>query len=109
MKHLLLLRHAEAEAAPPGSKDSERPLTGHGRVQAAHAAQCIAQTGLSVDTILASPARRTRETAAILVARLNLSVPLRYEAGLYLASPDTLLHSINRCHAATETLLLIAH
>jgi len=109
MKHLLLLRHAEAEAAPPGSKDSDRPLTAPGRLEAADAAQCLARTGLTIDSILASPVRRTRETVAILLARLSLSVPPLYEASLYLATADTLLRSINACDAATQTVLLVAH
>jgi phosphohistidine phosphatase len=109
MKHLLLLRHAEAEAAPPGSNDSERALTQRGRLQAADAAQCVARTGLKIDAILSSPALRARETAAILVTRLSASVPLLYEPSLYLATADTLLRSINGCDAATQTVLLVAH
>jgi phosphohistidine phosphatase len=109
MKHLLLLRHAEAEAAAPGASDNDRPLTEHGRLEAMDAAQCISRTHLQIDAVLASSARRTRETAAIVVSRLNLSVAIVHESSLYLATADTLLRAINACHAPTQTLLLVAH
>jgi phosphohistidine phosphatase len=109
MKHLLLLRHAVAEVATPGASDAERPLTDAGHLEASDAAQCIARAGLKIDSILASTARRTRETADIVVARLTLSVPIVHDASLYLATPDTLLYAINGCQASTQTLLLVAH
>jgi len=64
---------------------------------------------LQIDAVLASSARRTRETAAIVVSRLNLSVAIVHESSLYLATADTLLRAINACHAPTQTLLLVAH
>jgi len=109
MKHLLLLRHAEAEAAAAGAPDADRPLTERGRLEAMEAAQCIARSALKIDSILASTARRARETADIVVARLSLSVPIDHEVGLYLAAPDTLLRAINGCPERTQTLLLVAH
>jgi phosphohistidine phosphatase len=109
MKHLLLLRHADAQAAAPGSNDSDRPLTAHGRRQAADAAQCVARTGVQIDAVVASPAQRTRETAVILLTQLNLSIAPRYEPSLYLATADTLLRAINECHAQIHSVLLVAH
>jgi phosphohistidine phosphatase len=109
MKHLLLLRHAEAEAAPPGASDIDRTLTERGRLEAMDAAQCIAQAGVSIDAILVSPSRRTRETAAIVAAQLNLSVPVDHEPVLYLGAPDALRRSLNGCRARAQSVLLVAH
>jgi len=60
---LILWRHAEAEEGGP---DLERKLTSKGRKQAARMAEWLQQRLPSKYTVLASPARRARETAQAL-------------------------------------------
>ena len=76
MKRLLLLRHAAAEPADAGTEDIDRPLSPRGRGEALEVADRIARAGLRCDALLVSPALRTRETATIVAAELDLPLPL---------------------------------
>ena len=110
MKHLLLLRHAEAEQSPPGLGDSDRMLTERGHSEAREAAASIAATALSIDIVLASPARRTRDTITIVAARLGLPASsIEYEPRLYLGSPDALLQALRLIRPDAHTALLVGH
>jgi phosphohistidine phosphatase len=106
---LLLLRHAEAEAAQPGLPDMERPLSARGRTEALDAADCIAAAELRIDTILVSPALRTRETATIVAAELDIADVLHFEPALYLGAPDALLLPVQRCSADAQTVMMVGH
>jgi phosphohistidine phosphatase len=106
---LLLLRHAEAEAAHPGLADMDRPLSERGRNEALDAAECIAAAELRVDTVLVSPALRARETATIVAAELDVADALHFEPTLYLGAPDELLLPVQRCTAEAQTVLLVGH
>ena len=108
-KQLLLLRHAHAEEAPPGSADIDRPLSLRGRAEALDAARCIAAAGLRCESVLVSPALRTRQTAAIVAAELDLAKQPRLDAALYLGNADALLAPLQRCANSLQTLLLVAH
>jgi phosphohistidine phosphatase len=109
VKQLLLLRHAEAESAPPGSKDHDRALTEHGRREAAAAALVIAAVPLHIDLILVSPARRTRETAALVATRLGLELEKTVVNELYLASPDDVLQVLSTRAGTSSVVLLVGH
>jgi phosphohistidine phosphatase len=106
MKHLLLLRHGEAQVAA-GSMDFERALTLQGRGEVTDAIDCINRAGLRVDATLVSPARRTRETAAIVHAALKVRID--YEPTLYLGAPDILLQAVQSCRTDALSLLLVGH
>jgi len=60
---LILWRHAEAA---PGSPDSARPLTDHGRTQAALVARWLLERLPRELRLVVSPARRAQETARAL-------------------------------------------
>ncbi len=66
---LILWRHADAAQ---GSRDLERKLTARGRKQAARMAEWLAARLPSRTTVLASPARRARETADALGTRYKI-------------------------------------
>jgi phosphohistidine phosphatase len=57
---LILWRHAEAA---PGDPDASRPLTGHGHRQAQAMARFLSPRLPADVRVIASPARRTQETA----------------------------------------------
>src|SRR5579875_2861703 len=64
MHQLLLLRHANAAAAPPGLPDHARPLTAVGRAAAGAMGRAMRRLGLQPDLVLVSSARRTRRRVA---------------------------------------------
>jgi phosphohistidine phosphatase len=106
---LLLLRHAEAAAAHHGQADIDRPLSDQGRAEAIDAAGCMAAAQLRIDTVLVSPALRTRETASIVAAELDIADELRFEPALYLGEPAALLPPLQRCPDSAQTVLVVGH
>ncbi|MFI1835677.1 bifunctional RNase H/acid phosphatase [Streptomyces olivaceoviridis] len=76
---LVLLRHGETPLTPQkrfsGSGGTDPSLSAAGREQAHRVAEALARRG-TIQAIVASPLARTRETAEIVAARLNLDVTL---------------------------------
>ncbi|MFT4201075.1 SixA phosphatase family protein [Gordonia sp. (in: high G+C Gram-positive bacteria)] len=102
---LVLLRHGKS-GYPEGILDHERPLAPRGDRQAALAGRWMREEGLTVDAVLCSTARRTRET----LARTGVDAPAQFFDDLYDASPSTILETI-RMHApeSAHTLLVVGH
>ncbi|MEU5625236.1 bifunctional RNase H/acid phosphatase [Streptomyces tendae] len=126
----VLLRHGETPLTPQkrfsGSGGSDPSLSPVGREQAERVAESLARRG-TIEAIVASPLARTRETAGIVAARLNLAVAVeeglretdfgawegltfgevrdRYPADLdaWLASPDAEPTGGGESFAATAT------
>ena len=110
MRHLTLMRHADARVKDHGVSDLERPLSRRGLSAAETMAQRLAELELVPDLILVSPARRTQQTAEILAKELAL--PARRvlrEEGLYLASAADLLRVVQGTGPRIGHLLLVAH
>ncbi|MEU6671544.1 bifunctional RNase H/acid phosphatase [Streptomyces sp. NPDC046727] len=80
---LVLLRHGETPLTPQkrfsGSGGTDPSLSVTGREQAHRVAEALARRG-TIQAVIASPLARTRETAGIVAARLNLDVTI--EEGL---------------------------
>lgn len=108
MRELLLLRHAEAMAAGPDGRDSERPLSLHGEVQARAAGTWLAGHGATPDAVLCSPARRAQMTADAAGRALPLPPPLFLPA-IYQATPGELLSLIETHAADARQVLLVGH
>ncbi|MDN3263460.1 bifunctional RNase H/acid phosphatase [Streptomyces sp. CSDS2] len=76
---LVLLRHGETPLTPQkrfsGSGGSDPALSAVGREQAYRVADALARRG-TIQAIVASPLARTRETAGIVAARLDLDVTI---------------------------------
>lgn len=76
---LVLLRHGETPLTPQkrfsGSGGTDPSLSAAGREQAHRVAEVLARRG-TIQAVVASPLARTRETAEIVAARLNLDVTL---------------------------------
>ncbi|MFI5990954.1 bifunctional RNase H/acid phosphatase [Streptomyces sp. NPDC051362] len=75
----VLLRHGETPLTPQkrfsGSGGSDPSLSDVGRQQAERAATALAARG-TIQAVVASPLARTRETAAVVAARLGLDVTI---------------------------------
>ena len=93
-RRLTLLRHGHAEASAPGG-DIDRALDELGRTEVTAAAAALALFEKPTRLIVSS-ARRTRETAAILIQTLTLqTAQIEYLPELYLASAATLRRVID--------------
>jgi phosphohistidine phosphatase len=102
---LLVLRHGQADNAPPGGSDADRPLSAAGRRAAAALAPVVEQ--LDPDLVLCSSALRTRQTAEQLA--LDPGVDLRFEPGLYGAEVDELVEFVRLVDDDVATVLIVGH
>jgi phosphohistidine phosphatase len=110
MAELILMRHAAAVAGAAGGTDFDRPLSGSGRAAAVQAARRLAASGVTPERVLYSPARRTRETAAIVARELSLDpAALESVPALYSANPPAIRQAIERGHGRASTLLVVGH
>ena len=81
MLHLLLLRHAKAMPAGNGIADRDRALATRGQRDAGLMGEAIAME--PPDAVLCSPAKRTRETLAAVVAHLDREPSTTFPEDLY--------------------------
>jgi phosphohistidine phosphatase len=101
-RRLVLIRHAQAGAAPV---DADRPLTAHGLRRATAIGAWLAAGGLVPDRVLVSPARRTRQTWA----RAGGGLPPVVEPRLYDNTVDALLEAITETPADVALLAVVGH
>ncbi|MFN4120495.1 SixA phosphatase family protein [Acidovorax sp.] len=103
MMDLILWRHAEAEECPEGSDDLARPLTARGEKQAARMAAWLDRQLPEGLRVLASPARRTEQTASALGRKFKMRAEL-----LPGATPQDLLE-LAQWPRARGAVLIIGH
>jgi phosphohistidine phosphatase len=107
---VILIRHAHAEWPNYHGADFERPLTERGLAEARTSARAISDAGHRPTLLLASPARRTRQTAEILAEEFQLPVSaVRFIDSLYNASAGTLASELGQAAAPTGITVLVAH
>ena len=110
MKRLTLMRHADARWNDPAITDLERPLNRRGTAAAQAMARRLLDLELVPDLLLASPARRTQQTADIVARELSLPARrVRREEALYLASASDMLKLVYGTGPRVAHLLLVAH
>lgn len=106
MRTLLLLRHGKAVASDPAG-DHDRALNERGRAQSKAAGELLGRLGLEPELALVSDAKRTQETATLVLAAAHPEV--RIEAGLYAASVETLLGAVRAVPDETRRVLVVGH
>jgi phosphohistidine phosphatase SixA len=109
MHELILLRHAEAQSAPPGGEDAVRRLSGRGEQEARAAGAWLKQHGKRPDRVLCSPSERTCATANLALSELEeRSPPLRVADEIYNATPGELLALLDQ-QGDADSVLLVGH
>lgn len=103
-KTLYLLRHAEAESAPPMGNDHSRPLSAAGRDAARRLQNFLAAHDHQPQQALVSDALRTLETARL--AQIGNTTE---ESRLYLATAEDMMAMIQSADDALSSLMLVAH
>lgn len=103
MMDLILWRHAEAEEPTSGNDDLTRALTARGEKQAARMAAWLDRQLPEGLRVLASPARRTEQTAGALGRKFKMRAEL-----LPGASPQDLLE-LAQWPRAKGTVLIVGH
>ena len=109
MFELMLMRHAKSDWYSH-TADIERPLNERGVQDAVRMGAYLNESGLVPDRMIVSCARRTQQTAGLLLQ--NMSVPEKniiIDRQLYLADSETICDIIELYAGEGESLLILAH
>lgn len=110
MKQLYLLRHAESEPWNPLGNDFSRTLNEQGFHDAQTVAEWAIETLPVPDTVLCSPAKRTRQTLAPFLTRWpQLLSVTDYIDSMYGASLNMLLTLMEDAFSYSERLFMVGH
>jgi len=108
MRTLFILRHSKSGHDQPVS-DRERTLSPRGRKDARRMGELARARNLLPDRVLCSTATRARETHECFALGADLSVPVDFLDGLYLAGPAEILREV-RAHAkSSERVMVVGH
>lgn len=108
-RQLYVMRHAKSSWSDPGMADFDRPLNARGQAAAPLMGQRLQAQEIRVDIILASTARRVRETLSRLESQWQHGGQVIWEAELYLADCSTLLRHLSMLDASWSRVMLIGH
>lgn len=109
-RELLVLRHAKSDWSEPAERDFDRPLAKRGRRQAPKVGEWLASEGLAPDSVVCSPALRTRQTLAAVLERLDMAnFAAAFDQRLYAANLDALLEVLRDCPMSSRRVLLVGH
>jgi phosphohistidine phosphatase len=109
-REVILVRHAHADWPNYNGRDFDRPLTPRGVADARSSAAAIHAASLQPQLLIASPAKRTTQTAQIIAAALALPAPaITYVAALYNATAAVLDVEMRRAFGSNPRIILVAH
>jgi phosphohistidine phosphatase len=110
MKTLSIMRHAHAEKHAEDGTDFARRLDKRGLREAVEIGDWAKRLGLSPERLLASPATRTKMTAAALADALNLSPSqVTLDRRIYDAARPALLALLTELPSHQQHVLLVGH
>ena len=107
---VVLIRHAKTHPAGLLQRDYDRTLTGRGEQDAAAMGARLHRRKLHPALIIASPAKRTAQTAALIAAETGCdSSSIRWEESLYQAPAAVFDRVIAAAPDDAATIFIIAH
>lgn len=101
------MRHAKAASEKPHESDFERCLTEDGIRTACETAATLLSHGIRIDRIISSAAERTRQTADLMAAGMQLTAARTDLDELYLAPAKKFEKAICDCPLEDESSVLI--
>lgn len=107
MKTLLVMRHSHAVSDNPAYVDHERPLTDAG-VALTHQSMPHIKSW-PVQTILASSATRTQQTAELILPNFTQVDKVDVRNELYLATVEQYVHSLKQLDSNINCAMLVGH
>src|SRR5690348_4538527 len=109
MRRLLLFRHAQAERPEDKGPDRVRPLTPHGREDAARIGFYMANHAMTPDQVVISPAKRAQETWKYAAMALSSTPAAVTQEGLYNAQYPIIFSAIKDTPVNIHNLMVIGH
>ena len=107
MKRLLFLRHAQTLPAE-GASDVDRKLTPNGQADARALGATMKDKNYQPDTVLCSPALRTKETLELVMESLE-GRPVETVPAIYSGTRGDLFHLVQNINDKTDTVLIVGH
>jgi phosphohistidine phosphatase len=109
-RHLLIMRHAQAEEIQRDQSDKSRTLTMRGKQEVIQVAAYLLSQQLSIDAIYCSSAVRTQQTAALLADVLRFpKEKIENHDELYNSSLSTYVDSISTLNDTDRKIVVIGH
>lgn len=109
MKTILILRHGKSDWGNSDLDDFDRPLAKRGLNDAPLMGELLAQFESVPDLILASPARRAKQTTELVAEACGYHRPIQWENSFYGGDSEVLLAALQRLPAAVERVMLVGH
>lgn len=109
MKTLLLMRHAKSSWKDPKAADLERPLNKRGKKDAPFMGEVLKEKELLPQKILASTARRVRETVEGVAKGSHYRGEIEFSDQLYLAEPEVYLAMLHALPESIERVMIAGH
>lgn len=109
MKTILLLRHAKSDWGTAGLADFDRPLAKRGREDAPQMGEVLALFKSVPDKILASPAKRAKQTAELVAKGSGYRKSIQWEESFYGGSSADLIAALQRLPQTAERAMLVGH
>lgn len=103
------MRHAKSSWTDPSLSDFERPLNERGRRAAPFMGGVLKRERLIPDHIICSPAKRTKETAELVQAAVELDLDIGNDARIYEATAGELIDVVSEMPETASRALLIGH
>lgn len=104
---IVLLRHAEAAPALPGTSDATRDLTDAGVRQCSAIKPLLEQWADSL--FICSPARRTVRTLTLATGKTPADAVVIIDNALYDGGPDAYMAAINNLDGGARSVVMIGH
>ena len=109
MTLLTVIRHAKSSWDDPAIDDFDRSLNERGRHAAQRIGEELKRRGFKFDLILASPARRVRDTLDCIEKGYGSALPVQFEPQIYEASEATLFELVRRISERAHAPMLVGH
>ena len=107
---LILIRHAKSSWANPMQSDYDRPLNDRGEEEAPQMGEKLKGLHIIPDLIIASSAKRTRQTAKRIAKKVGYDVDkIKWEEKLYHCIPSVFEEVIRGINDKVKTVFIVAH
>src|SRR5690349_5686762 len=113
MKTLIIIRHAKSSWDDPELSDFKRPLNDRGKRDAPRMAKRLKEKGLTINTVVSSPAVRAFETCKVFIKTLGFpEEQVQPNRDLYHAGDEMILNVVRKLKdhpVENEVALLFGH
>lgn len=109
MKTLFILRHAKSSWSEPELSDFDRPLNERGLKAAPIMGELMKENAFQPSIVLSSPAARAKATAELVKEAGSLEAEIRYDEGIYGASPSRLVETVSGLDDDHSSTMLVGH